>query len=357
MKTRSADCLVTCLKVGKLLYSCKQLIIAQHRMKKKKNLTTADSSQQLIASKSITEITQLTSESLKKTLSELNLLAEDFEKSDDFVDQIEHLIAAPLAFDIFQRKIVRLIENLKVITERAAENHRYLASTIEDAYVHAIELLNIIGETHASINARFKFWLHSFQTGDQREEQQSRELPNFAEFLDLLAEKPASCAYFLASFRSKPFLICRYIPPDTEPQNNITYSLSSYVAPPSGPFRSLKRAWNKLFKSSNKTVLHLFRDSHPKSSFGTFKGRSPVLVRPYAPYQHSELNQLTKIIYDFINIYGISGCIHVHLLKREDQCVVFTTQRHVEFDGSSVQLADIDWPSESLKDRHQLIIE
>ena len=85
-------------------------------MKEKKNLAVADNSQQLIASKSITEISQLTSEALKKTLSELTLLAEDFEKSDDFADQIEQLISAPLGFEIFQRKIVRLIENLKVIT-------------------------------------------------------------------------------------------------------------------------------------------------------------------------------------------------------------------------------------------------
>ena len=326
-------------------------------MKEKKNLAVADNSQQLMTSKAMREITQLISEALKKTLLELNLLAEDFEKSDDFVNQIEHLIAAPLGFEIFQKKIARLIENLKVITERAAENHRYLTDTLEDTYRHALELINVIGETHTSINARFKFWLHSFQTGDQREEQKSRELSNFAEFLDLLTEKPASYAYFLASFKSKPFLICRYIPPDTKPQNNTTYSLSSYVAPPSGSFRSLKRAWNKLFKSPNKSVLHLFRDSHPKSSLGTFKGRSPVLIGPYAPHQHSELDQLPKIVYDFINIYGISGCIHVHLLKRKDQCAIFTTQRHVEFDGNSVQLADIDWPAESPKDRHQLIIE
>ena len=326
-------------------------------MKEKKNLTTTDSAQQLVVHKSITEITQLTSESLKKTLSELNLLAEDFEKSNNFVDQIEHLAAAPLGFDIFQRKIGRLVENLKVITERASENHQYLANTIEDAYVHAIELLNIMGETHASINSRFKFWLHSFQTGDQREEQRSRELSNFAEFLDLLAEQPARYAYFLASVKSKPFLICRYIPPDTEPEKNISYSLSSYVGPPTGVFRGLKRTWNKLFKSPDRSVLHLFHNSQPKASLGTFKGHSPVLIGPYAPHQHSELDQLPKIIYDFINIYGISGCIHVHLLKREDQCVVFTTQRHVEFDGNSVQLADIDWPSESLEDRQKLIIE
>lgn len=326
-------------------------------MKEKKNLAVADNSQQLITSKPITEITLLTSESLKKTLLELNLLAEDFEKSDNFVDQIEHLIAAPLEFDIFQGKIGRLIENLKVITGRAAENHRYLADTIEYTYGHALELINVIGETHTSINARFKFWLHSFQTGDQREEQKSRELSGFSEFLDLFAEKPARYAYFLASFQSKPLLICQCIPPDTEPQKNATYSLSSYVAPPSGSFRSLKRAWNKLFKSPNKSVLHLFRDSHPKSSLGTFKGQSPVLVGPYAPHQHSELDQLPKIIYDFINIYGISGCIYVHLLKREDQCAIFTTQRHVEFDGNSVQLADTDYPAESPKDRHQLIIE
>ncbi len=326
-------------------------------MKEKKNLAATDNSQQLLTHRSITEITQLTSDALKRTLSELNLLAEDFEKSDNFVDQIEHLIAAPLEFDIFQRKIRRLIENLEVITQRAAENHRYLASTIEDAYLHAIELINVIGETRTSINARFKFWLHSFQTGDQREEQKSRELSSFSEFLDLFVEKPARYAYFLASFKSKPLLICRYIPPDTDPPTNITYSLSSYVAPPSGSFRRLKRAWNKLFPPPNKSVLHLFRDSRPKASLGTFKGRSPVLVGPYTPHQHSELDQATKIIYDFINIYGISGCIHVHLLKREDQCAIFTTQQHIEFDGNSVRLADTDCPAESPKDRHQLIIE
>ncbi len=326
-------------------------------MKEKKNLATVDKPQQLITPKSVTEIAQLTSESLKKTLLESKLLAEDFEKSNNFVDQIEHLSAAPLGFDIFQRKIVRLIENLKIISGRAAENHRYLASNLEDIYGYTIELQNMIGETHASINARFKFWLHSFQPEHQREGQKSREVSSFSEFLDLFAEKPARYAYFLASIRSKPLLICRYIPPDTDPQKNITYSLSSYVAPPSGSFRGLKRAWNKLFKSPNKNVLHLFHNSRPQSLLGTFKGRSPVLIGPYSPYQYSELDQLPKIIYDFINIYGISGCIHVHLLKREDQCAVFTTQRQVEFDGSSVQLSDTDCPGESLKDYHQLIIE
>ena len=133
--------------------------------------------------------------------------------------------------------------------------------------------------------------------------------------------------------------------------------MSSYVAPPAGALRGLKRAWNKLFKSPNKSVLHLFHDSRPKSLLGTFKGRSSVPIGPYSPHQYSELDQLPKIIYDFINIYGISGCIHVHLLKRKDQCAIFTTQRHVEFDGNSVQLADTDWPDESPKDRHQLIIE
>lgn len=326
-------------------------------MKEKKNLTKIDNSQQLMTAQSITELVQVVSELFKKTLSELSLLAEDFEKSDSFVDQIEHLIAVPLEFDIFQRKVARLTENLKVITERAARNHRYLTGVIEDTCAEAIKLQSIIGETSASVSARFKFWMHSFQAGDQHEEKKSRQISNFLEFLDLLAEKPGHYAYFLASFKSKPLLICQYIRPNTEPQKNITYSLSSYVAPPAGSFRGLKRAWNKLFKSPNKSVLHLFHNSHPKASLGTFKGRSPILVAPYTPHQHSELNQLPKIIYDFINIYGISGCIHVHLLKREDQCVIFTTQRQVEFDSNSVQLADEDCPGESAKDRHQLIIE
>lgn len=326
-------------------------------MKEKKNLTTTDNSQQSIANKSITEVVQLASQSLKKTLSDLNLLTEDFEKSDGFVDQIAHLIAAPLEFDIFRRKIVRLTENIKVITERAAKNHRHLTDIVEDAYQHAIELENIIGETYASVSARFKFWLHSFQTEDQREGKKSHQISNFLEFLDLLAEKPGRYNYFLASFKSKPILICQYIPPDTEPQKDLSYSLSSYVVPPAGSFRGLKRTWNKLFKAPNKSILHLFHSSRSKPALGTFKGRSPILVRPYTPYQHSELDQLPKIIYDFINIYGISGCIHVHLLKREDQCAIFTTQRHVEFDGNSVQLADVDCLAESSKDVHQLIIE
>ena len=325
-------------------------------MKEKKNLATADNPQP-IAPESITETAQLTSESLRKVLAELNLLTEDFEKSDGFVDQLEHLIAAPLGFEIFQRKIARLIDNLKVITERAVENHRYLAGTIEDTYGQTSQLQNIIGETYASIDARFKFWLHSFETGDQREEQKSREVTDFSEFLSLLSEKQVRYAYFLASFKSKPLLVCCHTPLDTNLQNSVTYSLSSYVAPPSGAFRGLKRAWNKLFKSPNKSVLHLFHDSRPKSLLGTFKGRSPVSIGPYSPHQYSQLDQLPKIIYDFINIYGISGCIHVHLLKREDQCAIFTTQRHVEFDGNSVQLADTDWPGELPKDRHQLIIE
>ena len=326
-------------------------------MKEKKNLTTIDHSQELITPKSTTEMTQLILESLKKISLELNLLTTDFEKSDSFVDQIEGFIAAPLEFDIFQRRVARLIEHLKIISERVVENHQYLTSVIEDTYRQATELQNLVGETHASVNARFKFWLHPFQTKRQGERQKSREISNFSEFLDLLAEKPARYAYFLASFQSKPLLICRYIPPDTDPPNNITYSLSSYVAPPSGSLRGLKRAWNKLFRFPNKSILHLFHNSRPRSLLGTFKGRSPVLVGAYSPYQHRERDQLPKIIYDFINIYGISGCIHVHLLKGQDQCAVFTTQRHVEFDGRSVQLDDTDCPGESPKDRHQLIIE
>jgi hypothetical protein len=326
-------------------------------MEEKKNLTTVENPQQLMKHEASAD--RLPSESLKQVLLGLDLLVEDFEKSDSFVNQIEHFISAPLAFDVLQRKVIHLIESLKTVTERSVENYQYLADVLEDIYRQTIELENAIGETHESLNARFTFWLHTFQSGNRSEGKTSREIPNFSEFLDLLAARHGRYAYFLAPFESKPLLICRYIPLDSSAANFAADALqfSTYVAPPTGSFRVLKRAWDKLFKSPNKSVLHLFHHSRSRSLLGTFKRRSSVLMTPYRPYQHSELDQLPKIVYDFINIYGISGCCHVHLLKRDDQCAVFATQRHVQFDGRSVQLSDADCPGESPKDRHRLIIE
>ena len=97
------------------------------------------------------------------------------------------------------------------------------------------------------------------------------------------------------------------------------------------------------------SVLHLFHYSCPNLPIGTFKKRLSVLMKPYLPYRHSEPDQLSKVIYDFINIHGISGSRHIHLLKRDDKCAVFTTQRPIQFDGRLLHLSDVDCPTKSPK--------
>ena len=325
-------------------------------MEEKKNISLG-SPQQLLDLKPSTN--RPPSEALKKALLKLDLLVEDFEKSGSFLRRIEHFISAPLEFDILQEQVKHFTENLKTVTGRAVENHQNLAGDLEDIYRQTVELENAISETHESINSRFTFWLHSFQAGSQGDGEVSQEVSSFSEFANLFAEKHVGYAYFLAPFGLAPLLICRYISLDADSEDSEpdTVQLSTYVAPPTGLFQALKRAWNKLFGSPNMSVLHLFHYSRLNLPIGTFKKRLLVLMKPYLPYRHSEPDQLPKVIYDFINIHGISGSRHIHLLKRDDKCAVFTTQRPIQFDGRLLHLSDVDCPTESPKARHQLLIE
>lgn len=325
-------------------------------MEEKKNISVGGHQQLMNIESSIDRIP---SEALKKALLGLNLLLEDFEKSGSLLNQIENFVSFPLESDMFRRKVMHLIESIKIIAERAIENHQYLADNLEDVYRQTVELEKAIGETHESIDVRFTFWLHMFGSDNPREAGMSRKISTFSEFLNSLVEKHSSYAYFLAPFGSTPLLICRYLPLDANLKHfeSDTLQFSAYVASPTGSLQSLKRAWNKLFKSPNKSVFHLFRNSRTNASIGTFKQRSSIRLQPYRPHRYNEPDQLPKIVYDFINLYGISGRRRVHLLKGDDKWAVFTTQRPIQFDGRFIQLSDADDADESPQDLDQQLIE
>ena len=295
---------------------------------------------------------------LKKALLGLDLLLEDFEKSAGFLHQIEHFLSAPLAFDLAQKQVKQLVESLASVTERVLENHQYLSSHLEAIHEKTVELENAIGESHESINARFAFWYHPFENAHPGGEKGSRETSSFSDFLDLIIDTCAAYSYFMASFEALPLLVCRYIPVDATPKDQPEQiQRSAYVAPPTGAFQTFKRLWSKLFRSPTKSILHLFHHSRPKSLLGTFKHRLTVPMQPYKPHRHTQPDQLPKIIYDFINMYGVSGRRNVHLLRRDDKFSVFVTQYPIQFNGRLAQLSNIDCKHEASKATHQLLLE
>lgn len=112
-----------------------------------------------------------------------------------------------------------------------------------------------------------------------------------------------------------------------------------------------------MFSAANKRVYHLFRDSPPNSTIGTFKERLSVSIPPYTPHRYNHPEQLTKVIYDFINVYGVDGRQHIHLLRHDDKFAVFTTHCPIRFDGRSVDLTDADTANGLLGDNYHVIIE
>lgn len=328
-------------------------------MEAKKNKPIVGRYQQLVMSYDPSVVNLPSEEDLKKALLLLDLLAGDFEKSIGFLNQLEHFVSAPLDFKTFERKMTDLIEGTREITERALDNYEYLTGNLKDIYTiftQTVESENAIGETHESINARFKFWVHSDRTENEGEGEVSKEIQSFSEFIQLLSNEQSGYAYFLSPLGVTHVLICQYVPLESSSEQ-FELDFSTYVEPPGTPIRSLKRAWNKMCSAANKRVYHLFRDSPPSPTFGTFKERLSVSIPPYTPHRYNHPEQLTKVIYDFINVYGVGGRHHIHLLCGGDKFAVFAADRPIRFDGRSVDLAGVDTSSELLGDNYRVIIE
>ena len=292
----------------------------------------------------------LPSDALKEALLSLDLMAQDFEKLGNHLEQVERFVSAPLEFDLLQRRVKQLVDKLAVVTDRTLENHQYLQSELQGVYKKLIELEGAIWESRESINKRFVFSLHQFDTGEP-----SREVSGFSEFLSELTEKHERCLYFVIPFGPIPLLICRDMSSiTTTPLETVTQSAS--VALPTGVFRFLKRAWHRLFCQPNQIVLHLFQRSQ-RQRIGTFKYRTSVPLHPYFPYRYDDSAQTAKISYDFINFYGVSGKTHAHLLKGHDTSAIVMTKQPVQFDGRLLRFAEADCPEMTRKfTRPQLII-
>lgn len=327
-----------------------QSIIAQLQMKEKKNIQ--ENYHQLLMNIVESSTGKLASEDVKKAQLVLNLLMEDFEKSRSYLEQLERLSVAPLEFESLSKRSKTLIESLISVVERGIENYRYTGNILTEAYSQTIELEQAISESYNSIDRRFSFWLHSFVTG------KTEEIPTFVDFVQHIGEQQFSYAYFLVPCGRTYLLVCQDIPDDTSPAN-LDIQFSTYVVSPEGSFQSLKRAWRKRFSIPDTILYHIFHRSHANASVGIFKRNMSVVVEPYCPHHHNHLEQLPKIIYDFINIYGIAGHRHVHLLKGEDRLAVLTTQHPVKFDDRIVLISggNVNATQESSKDVYRLAIE
>ena len=299
-------------------------------MKEKKNIP--ENYHQLLMNIVQSSSGKLASGDVKKAQFVLNLLMEDFEKSRSYLENLERFSSVPLEFDALNKRTKMLIEGLISVVERGIENYHYTGNILKEAYTQTVELEQAISESHSSIDTRFSFWLHSFATG------KTEEIPTFVDFIQYIAGQQLGYAYFLVPCGRTHLLICQHVPLDTSPAN-LDIQFSTYVVSPEGPFQFLKRAWRKRFSSPDTILYHIFYRAHSNASVGIFKRNMSVAVEPYCPHRHNHLDQLPKIIYDFINIYGIAGRQHVHLLKGEDRFAVLTTQHPVKFDGRIVMLA------------------
>lgn len=320
-------------------------------MKEKKNISE-ENYHQLLMNIVESSTGKVASEDVKKAQLVLNLLMEDFEKSRSYLEQLERLSSAPLEFEALNKRAKMLIESLISVVERGIENYHYTGNILTAAYTQTVQLEQAISESYSSIDARFSFWLHSFLTGE------TEEIPTFVDFVQYIAEQQLGYAYFLVPCGRTHLLICQQVSPETSPAN-LDIQFSTYVVSPEGVFQFLKRAWRKRFSSPDTILYHIFQRSRSNASVGIFKRDKSVIVEPYCPHRYNYLEQLPKIIYDFINIYGIAGCQHVHLLKGEDRLAVLTTQPPVKFDGRIVLISggNIEATSGLSKGVYRLAIE
>ena len=265
------------------------------------------------------------SESLKQIQTAIEISAKDLRLYMEYLDRLDVLTASGLNFQKVQEEKARLVYDLNQLIDRTIQNQEIISRSILDQiYQQVIELEQVIGEPTTQIDSRFMFYNFDLSNEILLQVAEEYEVETFADLIDLVRMPKWHYAYFYLSLGNLHLLICQYASSDS-PLQQLSVPVSSFIDPPDGIFDSLQRRWGKQ-PPVKREVLHLFTPSGQPTRYqkmGLPLETETWQIEAYLPYAANQADQLPKIIYDFINIYGIQGRQVVHLLRQRNRSVIF----------------------------------
>ena len=253
----------------------------------------------------------------------LELLTEDLYKTKMCLDQLRRILSSPIDLGV-ERHSLDLIDNLYALAKRTEDNYQRMNSRTDVLSERINELEQAVSESYSSINERYNFWLHDVVNNKS-------ESVTFPEFSRSMESSGLTYVYFLNRLlRGNSVLICMPAPAgigrsDFVSNQSLAYSI--YVENPEKWLKPLRKLWHKLFRKPNKRVYHLFSSPRKDKSFGTFKGKGDLPLKEYLPFKYDAPDQLLKILYDFINMYGINGRNCANLITDRKVYALFMSEQ------------------------------
>jgi len=265
------------------------------------------------------------SESLKQIQTAIEISAKDLRLYMEYLDRLDVLTASGLNFQKVQEEKARLIYDLNQLIDRTIQNQEIISRSILDQiYQQVVELEQVIGEPTTQIDSRFMFYNFDLSNEILLQVAEEYEVETFADLIDLVRMPKWHYAYFHLSLGNLHLLICQYASSDN-PLQQLSIPVSSFIDPPGGVFDSLQRRWGKQ-PPVKREILHFFTPSDQPAQYqkmGFPLETETWQIESYSPHAANQVDQLPKIIYDFINVYGIQGRQVVHLLRQRNRSVIF----------------------------------
>lgn len=293
----------------------------------------------------------------------LELLIEDLHKIQASLDQLRRVISLPLDLGL-ERHSLNVIEELHALVDRTEDNYQRMNLKIDDILETVDELEQSVSESYNSINKRFDFWLHDVV--DDRSESVA-----FLDFFLRMQSSGQTYAYFVNELAGgNSILIC--MPISSYPRfrrnsalatktkgtdrSDSILAFSKYVESPRKWLRPLRKLGHKLFKKPNKWVYHLFSTPRKDRTHGTFKGKEELLLKEYRPFKYDAPDQLSKILYDFINMHGVKGRHCANLITDRKVYAIFMSEQSSVMTENQVKFTMSTKDDKGSKQRSGIIV-
>lgn len=269
------------------------------------------------------ERAKISSNQIKNMKLTLELLTEDLDKTKRSLEQLKRICSVPLDLGA-EHNPVDFIDKLYTLTKRTEDNYQRMDLRIDNLSEKVNELEQAVSESYNSINERFNFWLHDIANNKSKS-------VDFLDFPRLIKSNGLTYAYFLNRLvNDNSILICKPVPSGINRSDfvsNQSLAYSTYVKDSEKWLKPLRKIGHKLFKKPNKWVYHLFSSPRKAKKFGTFKGKDNIELKEYLPFKYDDPDQILKILYDFINMHGISGRDCANLITAQEVFALFMSEQ------------------------------
>ena len=271
------------------------------------------------------------SESIKTIQTTMELAAKDTRKYIEYLDQLDGLASSGLNFQQIQSKKTKIIYDLKRLAERTAENQETIAQiTLEDMQRQIVDLEQIIGDMPSQIDERFVFYNFDLSNDVTLQVKNQFQVDSFNHLVELVQMPKWKYTYYHLEFGPLNLLLCQYMPVTTQ-TSSLSIPVAKYSDPAKSFLKSIQHRWGKS-TPVKREVIHLFTPSEHRLGLdmGALLQTEAREFSAYQPHKSDEAQQLPKIIYDFINMYGINGHYAVHLFRQRNRSLIFLAPTLIE---------------------------